>query len=148
MRRMQRRGIALEVAADVANTQGLRPNESVSEQDGPEEEHEPKPMRRRRRWDAATKRGLALKAMRMRHQGHRWSDISNTLDVLEGSLRQWVERYEDEAGDKPVSAVTLSKSLGALSITTPDGFRIDGLDVESACSMLDLLRRRENPDLP
>ena len=106
------------------------------------------PVRRRRRFDAETKRVKTAQAREMLAAGRRWCDIAQELNVLEGSLRKWVSDYENatqgavvtRAVDAVKAAKTDDADGGELSITTPDGYTVNGLNVEDAYLLIDLLR--------
>ncbi|MEL7371245.1 MAG: transposase [Myxococcota bacterium] len=103
--------------------------------------------RRRRRWDPETKARLTKEAAELRANGMRWTDVAKQLNVLEGSLRKWLEDYEGpnavpvqrdpEAVAKDVVAAT---EPGALNVVTPEGFRVEGLDLEGAHMLIEMLR--------
>ncbi len=72
-------------------------------------------------------------------ESHRAS--AKALDLHEGTLRQWMERYpagrlqpvQIAADDEP------ARSTG-ISVATPDGFVFDGLDVDDAIRLWERLR--------
>ena len=101
-------------------------------------------VRRRRRFDRETKVKLTAEAVELRAQGVRWSEVAQRLDVLEGSLRRWVEDYEAaqalENRTNIVEDVLVETTHGPLTVTTPDGFRIEGLDIEGAHLLIEMLR--------
>ena len=112
----------------------LRPAESVTA-----------PRRRRRRWDPEEKHALTLRAYEMRQAGARWSEVASELNVLEGSLRKWLEDFEAasraEHGEATVRTLReLNPDGGAIAVTTPDGFRVEGLSVEDAHLLIEMLR--------
>ncbi|MEM7677686.1 MAG: helix-turn-helix domain-containing protein [Myxococcota bacterium] len=104
--------------------------------------------RRRRRWDAETKAQLTIEAAKMRAEGMRWTDVAKKLNVLEGSLRKWLEDYESpkEVSSLPHDPELIARGIvdetepGALSVVTPQGFRVEGLDLEGAHMLIEMLR--------
>ena len=72
-------------------------------------------------------------------ESHRAS--AKALDLHEGTLRQWMERYP--AGRlQPVQVAAdeePARSTG-ISVATPDGFVFDGLDVDEAIRLWERLR--------
>ena len=81
----------------------------------------------------------------MRAEGRRWSEIAEELDVLEGSLRRWLEDFTRAAPHAEVSEAGEAPELfehasGSLSVKTPDGFVVTGLDLESAHMLIEMLR--------
>lgn len=71
--------------------------------------------------------------------------------MLERSLRLWMQQHAPVAPklrrvrliDRPTSTSETTAAIAAapqMSVTTPDGFRIDGLTIESAMAILERLR--------
>lgn len=80
----------------------------------------------------------------MRASGQKWSEIARELDVLPTSLQRWVAKLEvgpllpviiDE-----VPSVEPTDPAAPITLTTPDGYRLEGLDVDSASLLVELLR--------
>ncbi len=131
--------------------------------------------RKRRRWDLSTKLKITEQVNEMLAAGQSWKTISETVDVLEGSLRQWLKQYSRNPHPRALSAPSaanmdayVSRAAAALgshvhvsyageghpnavpsgiSVTTPDGIRIDGLDVDGAMALVELLRAQPDEEL-
>ena len=136
--------------------------------------------RKRRRWDLKTKVQITEQVNEMLEAGQSWKTISETVDVLEGSLRQWIKQYSKNPHPRALTtngangmdtyvsraaaalgarhlevringdhgdAGNNGASPGTISITTPDGIRIDGLDVDGAMAVVELLRTQPDEGL-
>lgn len=95
---------------------------------------------RRRRWTPEEKEVLTLRAVELREAGERWADVARKLNVLEGSLRKWVEDYYANQHLSAGEAPLIETSTTGISVVTPDGYRVEGLDLDSAHVLLVLLR--------
>lgn len=97
--------------------------------------------RSRRTWTPEQKMELVAEARRRVAAGESHRASALALDLHEGTLRQWMERYpagllqpvQIALDDEPV------RSTG-ISVATPDGFLFDGLDVEGAIRLWERLR--------
>ena len=97
--------------------------------------------RRRRSWPAEEKREIAGQARSMRAEGMPWSDVCRELNALEGSLRLWMQQYPAEARQAlPVQVLGPQPEPQQLCVVTPDGIRIEGLDLEGAYQLVEMLR--------
>ena len=79
-----------------------------------------------------------------RERGEPLLEISNRLGLVESTLARWLRtnRKELAAGFRPVSIVgadehNQSEAIsGALQLTTPAGYRVDGLDAQTLAFLL------------
>jgi len=79
-----------------------------------------------------------------REQGEPLLDISNRLGLVESTLARWLRTDSKElaAGFRPVSIVAAEEHhqgdtiSGTLRLTTPAGYRIDGLDAQTLAFLL------------
>ncbi len=85
-------------------------------------------MKKRRHWATSEKRRLASQARRLRSDGATFAAICEELDVLEGSLRLWMEQYPDPEIRKVPLVPQIREADGSISMTTRDGLRFDGLE--------------------
>ncbi|MGB5163611.1 MAG: hypothetical protein WBQ27_21080 [Thermoanaerobaculia bacterium] len=71
-------------------------------------------------------------------------DISSRLGLVESTLARWLRADSKElaAGFRPVSIVAAEERhqgemvTGALRLTTPAGYRVDGLDAQTLAFLL------------
>ena len=101
--------------------------------------------RRRRRWTPEEQRGLLQEASRLMASGASWDAAAKAVGVWPSSLRRWREDAERAAFKEVVVPPVLATSPvpspeGGVVITTPDGIRVAGLDVDGACLILEMLR--------
>jgi transposase-like protein len=97
--------------------------------------------KRRRSWPSEKKREIAGQARSMRAEGMPWSDVCRELDVLEGSLRLWMQQYPAQTRQVlPVQVLRPQHERQQLCVVTPDGIRIEGLDLDGAVQLVEMLR--------
>jgi transposase-like protein len=97
--------------------------------------------KRRRSWPTEKKREMAAQARSLRGEGMSWADVCRELDVLEGSLRLWMQQYPAEARQVlPVQVLRPHPEPQQLCVVTPDGIRIEGLDLDGAYQLVEMLR--------
>jgi len=97
--------------------------------------------RPRRIWTSEQKLQLVAEARRRMADGESHRASAKALDLHEGTLRQWLERYpagqlqpvQIAADDEPAPST-------AISVATPDGFVFDGLDLDGAIRLWERLR--------
>lgn len=70
--------------------------------------------------------------------GSSFSATAQKLGLGENSLRLWLKQFP-EAGLQPVEVIAEDRREG-ICLTTPDGFRVEGLDGQTAAELLELLR--------
>ena len=86
-------------------------------------------------------------ARQCRERGEPVSDIAIRLGLVESTLARWLRRGRAEeatAGFRPVAIVPVggvsgADQVAALTLVTPGGCRVEGLDVESAAYLLRVL---------
>ena len=98
----------------------------------------------RRRWSEQEKRQIAREARRLRATGDTWPSIIAKLNVLESSLRRWMQQFPETAL-QPVrvveaAVVDIQAHDVVITLSTPDGFHFDGLDVATAAELWRRLR--------
>jgi transposase-like protein len=97
--------------------------------------------KRRRSWPTEKKREIVGQARSLRAEGMPWSDVCRELNVLEGSLRLWMQQYPAEARQVlPVQVLRPQPEPQQLCVVTPDGIRIEGLDLDGAYQLVEMLR--------
>lgn len=101
--------------------------------------------RRRRHFTPEERSRLAREAHRLRSSGLALHTAAKELDVVVSSLRLWMMKHPPTPTLRPVRLVAPAdqspEPLSAqTSVTTPDGFRIDGLTIESALVLVEKLR--------
>jgi hypothetical protein len=85
-----------------------------------------------------------------RGRGEPYLDIAVRLGLVESTLTRWMrtEKVRDEPSFRPVSIVAADEeerrlppgSQRALRLITPRGYVVEGLDMESAAYLLEVLR--------
>lgn len=93
---------------------------------------------RRLRYSAETKREVIAAATLARAGGLATKSIAHLLGMDAETLRRWLATGSEPARLRPVR-VRPEVGAGALSVISPGGFRVEGLDVASAASLLRLL---------
>ena len=103
-----------------------------------------------KRWrcPAGLKSRIVSYARVWRERGEPLLDISNRLGLVESTLARWLraDRKELAAGFRPVSIVAAeehhqSETIAvALRLTTPAGYRVDGLDAQTLAFLLRVVR--------
>ena len=85
-------------------------------------------------------------ARECRMRGERVGEIASRLGLVKRTLRRWLRRElvdESVEGFRPVSIVPMGWVGGGrgagLTLVTPGGCRVEGLDVESAAYLLQVL---------
>lgn len=101
------------------------------------------------RCPAGLRSRIVLYAQRRQADGERVAEIAGRLGLAERTLRRWLRRERGEetaVGFRPVSIVPVAAGpgdcLGAsaeLTLVTPGGYRVEGLDVEAAAYLLRVL---------
>ncbi|MEQ9152747.1 MAG: transposase [Parvibaculum sp.] len=99
--------------------------------------------KRRRRWTKAERAHLVRQARVLIADGGSWHSAAKALGVWPSSLQRW-DRAASKPSFKPVVPVAATPatatSASTLAVTTPDGFRVEGLDVDAAYLLLEMLR--------
>ena len=75
----------------------------------------------------------------MRAHGMTFKAICEKLDVLEGSLRLWMDQ-SPERSLVPVRIVEPTRPGSEIVVVSPSGLRVEGLTVEQAAELLGALR--------
>lgn len=103
--------------------------------------------RRRRSWSPAEKQKLVAEARARRQRGESWARIAEALDVRPDALRRWTQQWPEALGLRAVQVAGFESesSRGArtttgLSVVSPDGFRFEGVDLETAVWLYRSLR--------
>jgi transposase-like protein len=93
----------------------------------------------RRTWTADQKREIVAEVRRRRSQKESFRAICAALNINEGSLRLWMEQFP-ERSLQPVTVIDRDLFLRGITLVTPEGFRIEGLAVETAAQLLERVR--------
>jgi hypothetical protein len=95
-------------------------------------------MKKRRHWAVSVNKRLASQARRLRSDGATFAAVCEELDVLEGSLRLWMEQYP-EAEIREVALVPeIREAARSISMTTRNGLRFDGLELDAIIVLLEV----------
>ena len=99
-----------------------------------------------KRWrcPAGLKSRIVSYARVCRERGEPLGDISGRLGLVESTLARWLRADSKElaAGFRPVSIVAAEEHhhgemiTGALRLTTPAGYRVEGLDAQTLAFLL------------
>jgi transposase-like protein len=105
--------------------------------------------KQRRRWSPEEKQRLVAEARTRRRRGQGWREISEALGVRADSLHRWMRGLPGETAQQTtiqpvevvgaVSAERADKRSG-LNVVTADGFRVEGVDLETAVWLWRTLR--------
>jgi transposase-like protein len=82
---------------------------------------------------------MAAEARRRLAAGEKMRSIISDLGVVETSLRHWMQQHPERAL-QPVRIATAASVSGDIALVTPDGFRVEGLDLAGAARLLGWLR--------
>jgi hypothetical protein len=99
-----------------------------------------------RRWPQSVRRAVVKHAVHGRADRRTWADIANELGMNEETLRRWARPAVSMVAMTalaPVEVVDVSAPAAVpiltLTLTTPAGYRIDGLDVAGVSALLQVL---------
>lgn len=100
--------------------------------------------RHARRWPPGVRRQALEYAGLCRKQGRPWREVADQLGMNPETLRRWSMGYRPPIATTaltPVEVVEVRAPVAqcappALTLTSPSGYRVDGLDVPSAASLL------------
>lgn len=106
-----------------------------------------KTLGKRWRCPAKLRFRIVAYARQCRERGEPLADISARLGLVESTLGRWLRRERAEervAGLRPVSIVPVAAGAGVgegaeLTLVTPGGCRVEGLNLESAAYLLRVL---------
>ena len=91
---------------------------------------------RGRRYGAAVRRRIARVAGQLREDGGSWRDVGEALGMpLETVRRICVEGEGSTPGFVPVK-ITPESRHGEITVVTPSGHRVEGLDLEAVAVLL------------
>lgn len=93
---------------------------------------------RGRRYPDKLKRRIVRAVRDAREQGTSWPTIEDGLDVPFETLRRWLSDIDDEPRElKPVVvADPIVVEARDVVVVTPGGYRVEGLDVDGAATLL------------
>lgn len=98
----------------------------------------------RRRYSAAARHHAIAYWQQQRRRGVGVRRVAAALGVAQWSLHRWIRAATAERPFRPVTVVPAEPETGAVATVTlritPEGPRIDGLDVESAARLIRLLQ--------
>ena len=90
---------------------------------------------------------MVIEARRLRNEGLTLTDVCRRLTVTETSLRLWTRQYDERSSAKsetPLREVSVLGSViggsSGITMSTPDGFRFEGLDVDQAVLLFEVAR--------
>lgn len=100
---------------------------------------------RGKRYPAAVRREVVGYARRRRDAGASWATIAGEVGVVFETLRRWCAGEEPTTSIVPVEVieeedVVVGGGSSEVEIVSPSGFRLVGLDAESAVAALKALR--------
>jgi len=80
-----------------------------------------------------------------RSEGATWPEVVEAIDVPMQTLRRWRQEQEQELGPAelvPVAVVDAGSpsSREPLTVVTPGGYRVEGLDVDGVVALVRQLR--------
>jgi len=81
---------------------------------------------------------MAEEARRLRESGTSWVEIGRRLDVRPASLQLWLKQASPRF--LPVKFEPTPTPSRDLVLVTPEGFRVEGLDLEATNELLESLR--------
>ncbi len=93
---------------------------------------------RRLRYSAAVKRDVIAAVVLARESGLVTSRAAAALGLSIDTLRRWFAGGTEQGGLRPVH-VRGGGEPAAVTVTSPAGFRVEGLDLATAASLLRLL---------
>ena len=98
--------------------------------------------RPRRNWTNEQKQSIAAEARRRIDAGQSLRHAAKSVDLHENTLREWLERFPAPqlAAVQIIEDAMSPRASASISIATPDGFLIDGLDLASAIRFWERLR--------
>lgn len=89
------------------------------------------------RTPADLRQEITVWAAELRSSGYGTRSIAAAIQLNKTTLRRWLSQYE--AGDGCLRQIRIEKEPfhdGSLAVVTPAGFRLEGLDVEQAITVL------------
>jgi transposase-like protein len=97
-----------------------------------------------RRWPQSVRRAVVKHAVQGRADRRTWADIADELGMNQETVRRWALLSVGAEGATvlaPVEVVQVPAPAtvafpGSLSLLSPSGYRVDGLDVASAAALL------------
>ena len=98
---------------------------------------------RGRRYSAAMKQRILVAVDDARAEGATWLEVVEAVDVSIETLRRWGQEQELEPAELvPVAVVDAgsASSREPLTVVTPGGYRVEGLDVDGAVALVRQLR--------
>ena len=93
----------------------------------------------RRSWTTEEKQEFVQQARERIAAGETFSEVTRALEITQTSLRHWMRQFSGPLALKPVKIIQTTAGAG-VCLVTPDGFRFEGLDIESAVGLLERLR--------
>lgn len=94
---------------------------------------------RGKRYPAAVKREVVRYARRRREEGASWATIGDEIGLWFETLRRWCQQASEEAGVIARVEVAEEPRSEGVSIVSPSGFRLEGLDAAAAVAALKAL---------
>jgi hypothetical protein len=91
----------------------------------------------RRKWTAAEKRALVDEARSRLEAGETMRRVCNELHLGEGSLRLWMQQHPKPTLMLAPVRVAPPETGAGLAMVTPQGFRIEGLDLGTTLWLLE-----------
>ena len=100
-------------------------------------------QRNARRWPEWVRREVLAYAAQCRAERRTWAQVADDLGMSHQTLRRWclaAEQASCAVALAPVEVMVATESplppARLLSLTSPAGYRVDGLDVAAAASLL------------
>lgn len=91
--------------------------------------------RPKRRYEVSLKQRIMHFVAQERLSGRSWSSLSTGLGVAEQTLKKW-SREQDPPRCRLLHVRTVSASTGLVSVVSPSGWKIEGLDLSQALQLV------------
>jgi len=96
--------------------------------------------RQRRSWSFEEKSKLADEARGLRERGVGWAEIGRRLDARPASIQLWMKQMGPRLLPVTIEPSPTPKRSTKLVLVTLEGFRVEGLNVDSVHELLEYLR--------
>jgi predicted transcriptional regulator len=95
------------------------------------------PERRGTRYPESLQKEVVVVAMQLREQGCSYSSINKELGMTGNTIHRWVQSHSSHrASFVPVRVTVPMGNTSALRVISPQGWVLEGLTWEQACSLM------------